>query len=227
MLRLLRPFDRALKRLIDIAASGLGLLVLSPVLIGLAIAINRGSPGPVFYRGVRAGRGGKTFRIYKFRTMVLNADQIGGSSTSGDDPRVTPVGAFLRRRKLDELPQLINVLVGDMSLVGPRPEVPYYTDQFTGEERDILSVRPGITDWASLWNSDEGAILAGAEDPDKAYEEIIRPTKLLLQIKYVRERSVLTDFKILSYTLQTVLGRDPAIPELDAYPHPQPATATS
>lgn len=225
MVRLLRPFDHALKRLIDLIASWIGLIVLSPVLFGIALAITRSSPGPVFYRGVRAGRNGKPFRIYKFRTMVLNADQIGGASTSGNDPRITSVGAWLRRRKLDELPQLINVLMGDMSLVGPRPEVPYYTDQFTGEERSILSVRPGITDWASLWNSDEGAILAGAEDPDRAYEEILRPTKLRLQIKYVRERSVLTDIKILLYTLQTVLGRDPEIRELADVPPPRPASA--
>jgi len=221
----LRPLDEGVKRLLDIVASALGLLLLSPILVAISVGIRRGSAGPVFYRGVRAGRGGRTFRIYKFRTMVTNADQIGGPSTSGDDPRVTPLGRRLRARKLDELPQLINVLRGDMSLVGPRPEVPFYTDQFTGDERMILTVRPGITDWASLWNADEGAILAGAEDPDRAYEELIRPTKLQLQIKYVRERNVVSDIRILLYTVLAVLGRDREIKELAGYPPPRPASA--
>lgn len=161
--------------------------------------------GPVFYRGARVGLNGRLFKIFKFRTMVVDAEKIGGSSTSDDDERITKIGKKLRKYKLDELPQLLNVLVGDMSIVGPRPEVKYYTDQFNEEERLILSVRPGITDWASIWNADEGAVLAGAEDPDKAYEELIRPTKLGLQLKYVEKKSFFVDIKIIFLTILAIM----------------------
>ncbi len=137
--------------------------------------------------------------------MVVNADKIGGSSTADNDPRITRIGRKLRKYKLDELPQLFNVLLGEMSLVGPRPEVKFFTDMFTEEEKAVLSVRPGITDWASLWNPDEGSILAGAEDPDKAYLELIRPTKLKLQLKYANKRSLITDLKIMFLTLFAIL----------------------
>jgi len=178
----------------------------------VAILIKLDSPGPVLYKGTRAGKDGKSFKMLKFRTMVVNADRIGGSSTPDDDPRITRVGQFLRKYKLDELPQLINVFKGDMSLVGPRPEVQHYVDMFTEEEKAILSVRPGITDWASLWNPDEGAILAGAEDPEQAYMELIRPTKLRLQLKYVRERSFGVDLQIILKTIEAVvLRRQPII----------------
>ena len=193
-----------MKRLFDIAASGLGLLALGPVLILLAILIKLEDGGPVFYRGERVGRHGRGFRIFKFRTMVVHADRIGGPSASDSDPRITRIGRTLRRYKLDELPQLINVLKGEMSLVGPRPEVRHYTDQFTEEEQAILSVRPGITDWASIWNADEGALLAGAEDPEQIYATRIRPTKLRLQLKYVREQSFFTDLKIIFLTALAV-----------------------
>jgi len=160
----------------------------------------------VFYRGPRVGRYGRTFSIFKFRTMVVNAEKLGGSSTSDDDPRITRVGKFLRKYKLDELPQLINVLKGEMSFVGPRPEVQHYIDMLGPQERkDILSVRPGITDWASIWNSDEGSILAGSSDPEKTYMERIRPEKIKLQLKYVRERRFLTDLKIVFQTLYTII----------------------
>ncbi|MCG6537281.1 MAG: sugar transferase, partial [Syntrophales bacterium LBB04] len=148
----------------------------------------------------RVGYHGKVFRIYKFRTMVVDAEKLGPSSTSSHDARITRLGKYLRKYKLDELPQLINVLIGDMSLVGPRPEVKKFTDMYTAEEKVILTVRPGITDWASIWNSDEGAILAGSIDPDKAYLELIRPTKLKLQLRYVRERSFWVDLKIIFLT---------------------------
>ena len=161
--------------------------------------------GPVFYRGVRVGRFGNPFRIFKFRTMVLNAEKLGGPSTADDDPRITRMGKFIRKFKLDELPQLINVLKGEMSIVGPRPEVQMYVDMFTEEEKAILSVRPGITDWASIWNPDEGAILAGSPDPEKTYMEKIRPEKIRLQLKYVRERSFWNDLKIIVQTIITVL----------------------
>ncbi|MDD3248793.1 MAG: sugar transferase [Smithellaceae bacterium] len=194
-----------MKRLFDFFASLLGLITLSPILLFFALRIKMADGGPVFYRGERVGLNGRLFKIFKFRTMVVDAEKIGGSSTSDDDERITKIGKKLRKYKLDELPQLLNVLVGDMSIVGPRPEVKYYTDQFNEEERLILSVRPGITDWASIWNADEGAVLAGAEDPDKAYEELIRPTKLGLQLKYVREKSFFVDIKIIFLTILAII----------------------
>lgn len=193
------------KRVFDFLCSFIGLLLLSPLLAYITWRITKEDNGPVFYRGVRVGLHGKSFRIYKFRTMVVDAEKLGGSSTSDDDKRITRIGKFLRKYKLDELPQLINVLTGDMSLVGPRPEVKKFTDMYTDEEKVILTVRPGITDWASLWNSDEGAVLAGAEDPDKAYEELIRPTKLKFQLKYVRERSFWIDLKIIILTILAIV----------------------
>lgn len=155
----------------------------------------------MYYRGVRVGLDGRLFRIFKFRSMVVNADRIGPSSTAAEDPRITRIGRWIRAYKLDELPQLLNVLAGDMSFVGPRPEVKKFTDMYTVEEKAILTVRPGITDWASIWNSDEAALLAGAPDPDKAYLELIRPEKLRLQLKYVRERSFMMDIQIILLTL--------------------------
>ena len=178
-----------LKRSFDFLVALIALLLLSPILIAVALIIKIGSPGPVFYRGVRIGLRGVAFRIYKFRTMVINAEKMGGSATAEDDPRITPIGRFLRRHKLDEFPQFLNVLVGDMSLVGPRPEVQKYVDMYSDEERAILELRPGITDWASIWNSNEAAVLEGSKDPEKTYEELIRPTKLALQLFYARNRS--------------------------------------
>ncbi len=197
-----------LKRTFDVTAALVGILLAAPLLLAVSLRIKLGSKGPLFYRGQRVGRFGKPFRIYKFRTMVVDAEKIGGSSTSDDDPRITPVGKFLRKYKLDELPQLINVLDGTMSLVGPRPEVQQYVDLYSEEEQAILQIRPGITDWASIWNSDEGALLAGSEDPDKAYEELIRPTKLRLQLFYAHNHSVLGDVKIILCTLRTLVADD-------------------
>ena len=194
-----------LKRLFDIIFSLTGLIVFFPFLLVLATLIKRKDIGPIFYRGTRVGRHGKPFRIFKFRTMVSNAEKIGGPSTADDDPRITGIGRFLRKHKLDELPQLINVLKGEMSIVGPRPEVKKFTDLFSEEEKAILSVRPGITDWASIWNSDEGSVLAGAKDADQAYFELIRPTKIKLQLKYVRESSLITDLKIILLTLLAIV----------------------
>jgi len=194
-----------MKRGFDFVSSLVGLILASPVLLVIAILIKKEDRGPVFYRGVRVGRFGKLFRIFKFRTMVLNAEKLGGSSTADDDPRITNVGRFIRKFKLDELPQLINVLKGEMSTVGPRPEVQMYVDMFTEEEKAILSVRPGITDWASIWNPDEGAILAGSPDPEKTYMEKIRPEKIRLQLKYVEEKSLWVDLKIIFKTLETIL----------------------
>jgi lipopolysaccharide/colanic/teichoic acid biosynthesis glycosyltransferase len=193
------------KRIFDIFFSVVGLILLSPLLMIIAWRIYREDGGPFFYRGERVGLHGKTFRIFKFRTLVVNADRIGGHSTPEDDPRVTRIGRMLRKYKLDELPQLINVLLGEMSLVGPRPEVKPFTDMFTQEEKAILSVRPGITDWASLWNCDQGSLLAGAEDPDKSYLEFIRPTKLRLQLSYAHNHSFLTDLRIILLTLLAII----------------------
>ncbi len=193
------------KRFFDIVAAAVGLLLLSPFLFFIALRIWREGSGPVFYRGERMGLHGKPFRIFKFRTMVVDAERLGASSTSDDDQRITSIGKFLRKYKLDELPQLINVLLGDMSLVGPRPEVKKFTDLYTDEEKVILTVRPGITDWASLWNPDEGALLKGSLDPDQDYMEKIRPEKIRLQLKYVRKRSFWVDIKITFLTLKTII----------------------
>ena len=196
-----------LKRLFDIMFSSLGFVVLSPVFILSAVAIKLYSKGPVFFMGKRVGKFGKPFKMYKFRTMVKDAEKLGGPSTADDDPRITKIGRLLRKFKLDELPQLINVLKGEMSFVGPRPEVQHYVNMFTEEDKAILSVRPGITDWASLWNPDEGAVLAGSSDPEKAYMKKIRPQKLKLQMKYVREQSFWSDLKIIFLTLKTIMIR--------------------
>lgn len=198
-----------LKRAFDVALSSLGLLLLSPLLLIITLRIKLGSPGPLFYRGERVGLHGRKFRIYKFRTMVVNADKIGGSSTGDDDPRITPVGKFLRKYKLDELPQLINVLIGEMSLVGPRPQVQWAVDLYSEEEKALLTVRPGITDYASIVFRDEGAILKGSLDPDKDYLEKIAPTKLRLGLEYVRNHTVATDIKIILATIGAIVGKDP------------------
>ena len=137
----------------------------------------------------------------------MNAAKLGGSSTANDDPRLTKAGIILRKHKLDELPQLINVCKGDMSFVGPRPEVKHYVDMFTDEEKSMLNVRPGITDWATLWNPDEGAVLAGSSDPEKTYLEKIRPEKIRLQLRYVQDHSFLTDMKIIFLTLKTIVKK--------------------
>lgn len=194
-----------MKRIFDIVFSLSVVLALGPLLILISLLIKGRDGDTVFYRGARTGRYGRPFRIFKFRTMVPNAEAIGGASTADEDPRITRVGKALRRYKLDELPQFINVLTGDMSVVGPRPEVKYYTNMYTEMEKAILTVRPGITDWASIWNSDEGAVLAGAADPEKAYQELIRPTKIRLQLKYVRERSFFTDLNIIFLTVLAIL----------------------
>lgn len=207
-----------LKRSFDILASLAGLVVLSPLLVAVALWVKLDSPGPVFYRGRRAGRGGRPFEIFKFRSMVIDADRIGGPSTSDDDPRVTRSGRFIRRFKLDEFSQLLNVIRGDMSLAGPRPEVVDKAAELQGEYSRILELRPGITDWASIWNSDEGGVLAGAPDPDAAYEKVIRPTKLKLQLYYCDHRSFFTDLKILVYTAMRIARKNWCPAELADYP---------
>jgi lipopolysaccharide/colanic/teichoic acid biosynthesis glycosyltransferase len=193
------------KRVFDILVALIGVVTLSPLLLLIAILVKLDSKGVVFYRGVRTGLHRRPFRIFKFRTMVQDAEQLGGLSTAKDDPRVTRLGRSLRRYKLDELPQLINVLKGEMSIVGPRPEMPEYTDLYTGEERIILTVRPGITDYASLEFIHLGEIL-GNEAPDQIYEEQIRPIKNALRVKYVKEQSFWGDILIIPKTLKKLMG---------------------
>ena len=194
-----------MKRAIDLLVSGVGLIVLSPVLFTLALWIKLDSPGPIFHRGLRVGRDETRFRMLKFRSMVQNADLIGGTSTPEDDPRITRAGKFLRKYKLDELPQLLNVFRGEMSLVGPRPQVPWAVQLYTPEEKTILHMRPGITDYASLRFRDEGEILRGSTEPDKDYMEKIHPEKMRLGLEYARTHSVWLDFKILASTVAAVL----------------------
>lgn len=195
-----------LKRLFDILFSSFVLLLASPLFLFITLGITITSRGPVFYKGKRVGRYGKPFFMYKFRTMVANADKIGGPTTSLDDARVTRIGSVLRKYKLDELPQFINVLKGEMSVVGPRPDVEDVVSLLPKKEKKIIfSVRPGITDFASLAFPNEGEIVKGAKDPHQAYLEKIWPTKVKLQLKYVKEQSFITDIKIILRTIKTVL----------------------
>jgi lipopolysaccharide/colanic/teichoic acid biosynthesis glycosyltransferase len=177
------------------------LVVGSPALLLIWARIKLDRDGPVIYAGRRAGLGGREFSMYKFRTLVPNADRVGGPNTPDDDPRLTKTGRFLRRYKLDELPQLFNVLKGDMSFVGPRPQVLGEVAGYTPEEREILNVRPGITDWSSLKFSNEGEILAGHADPDRAYAELIRPEKMRLGLEYARRGTFRDDIDILVKTV--------------------------
>jgi lipopolysaccharide/colanic/teichoic acid biosynthesis glycosyltransferase len=197
----------AIKRVFDAAMATAGFPVLFPLLGILALAIRIDSPGSTFYRGVRVGRFGKSFRIFKFRTMVQNAEKIGASSTPEDDPRVTRVGRFLRKYKLDELPQLLNVIRGEMSLVGPRPQVLWAVELYTPAEKAVLSVRPGITDCASLRFRDEGEILRGSANPDQEYFEKIHPEKMRLSLEYIQKQCLWLDCQILVKTLAAVLFR--------------------
>lgn len=192
-----------LKRLFDVVASGVGLVLLSPLLLALALAVKLGSPGPIFYRANRVGRYGVPFKLLKFRSMVINADQIGPAVTGAADPRITRVGRFLRRTKLDELPQLINVLRGDMSLVGPRPEDPRYVALYTDEQRQVLNVRPGITSLASVAYRNEEAMLVG-DDWEKHYVEQIMPAKLTVDLEYARNASLWRDVRVILGTLRVL-----------------------
>lgn len=193
-----------LKRFFDVSFALVGLILLSPFLVAISIAIKLTSLGPVFYRGVRVGRDGRLFRILKFRTMVLDAEASSVTSTTNDDPRITNLGHLLRKGKLDELPQLINILTGDMSFVGPRPQVEWDVANYTPEERLLLSVRPGITDYASIRFHNEGEILKGHSDPDRAYVELIRPEKMRLALEYVRTQTFFLDLKIIGLTFMTL-----------------------
>ena len=193
-----------LKRIFDITLSLFGLIILLPFMLIIAILIKIDSKGPVFFKQIRVTKNGKEFKIFKYRTMRVGSDKY-SQITVGKDGRITKIGSFLRKYKLDEIPQLINVLIGDMSLVGPRPEVPKYVALYTEEQREILKVRAGITDYASIEFSDENDLLASEEDPEKAYIEKIMPKKIELNKKYLSEISILTDIKIILLTIKKIL----------------------
>jgi lipopolysaccharide/colanic/teichoic acid biosynthesis glycosyltransferase len=194
-----------LKRLFDIFFSFIGLVILLVPFLLVALIIVLDSRGGVFYRQLRVGKDNADFKLLKFRSMRSNADKAGLLTVGGRDNRITRVGYYIRKYKVDELPQLINVLAGDMSLVGPRPEVRPYVNLYTAEQREVLSVRPGITDYASIIFRNENELLANREDPEKVYIEEIMPAKLKLNLKYIRENTLLTDFKIIMKTVFKIL----------------------
>jgi len=189
-----------LKRAFDVIACGIGLIILSPVFLVIAVAVRLNSKGPAFYRARRVGRYGKEFHLYKFRSMVVDADQKGAGITSAHDDRITSVGRFLRRTKLDELPQLINVLRGEMSLVGPRPEDPRYVALYTPEQREILKYRPGITGLASLTYRNEEQLLSG-RDWEQEYVREVMPNKIAIDLQYAQNADMLTDMWLILRTM--------------------------
>jgi lipopolysaccharide/colanic/teichoic acid biosynthesis glycosyltransferase len=191
------------KRIFDVLASSIALILLSPLLIIISFWIVLDSDGGIFYKQERIGKNQKPFWLYKFRSMRPNSDQL-GQITIGKDNRITKVGHFIRKYKLDELPQLLNILKGDMSIVGPRPEVKKYVDLYNAEQLKVLSVKPGLSDYASIEYFDEQEILGQAENPDKEYIEKVMPAKLELNLKYIKEKSLLTDLKIIYNTLKKI-----------------------
>ena len=195
-----------MKRTFDIIASGLGLIVLSPLFLILAIWIKLDSKGPVFYRQVRVGRNNKDFRIFKFRSMRVGADKGSLVTIGGHDPRITRSGYFIRKFKFDELPQLINVFIGDMSLVGPRPEVRHYVDYWTPAQMHVLDVRPGITDPASIKFRNENELMEQTEDPEKYYIEVIMQEKIKLYLEYVEEHSFFYDIALIFKTFWVIVS---------------------
>jgi len=194
-----------MKRFFDILCSGLGLIILSPLFLFIALWIKLGSKGSVFYKQKRVGLNNRDFLLYKFRSMRIGSDQKGLITIGSHDSRVTNSGYYIRKYKFDELPQLINVFKGDMSLVGPRPEVRKYVDLYTEEQMRVLSVKPGITDYASIEYADENTILGTSEDPDKTYVETILPDKIELNMKYINNQSNAEYFKIIFLTLFCIL----------------------
>ena len=195
-----------MKRLFDIVVSSIVLIVLIPILATLALTVSIGSSGGPFFKQIRVGRRGKLFQLLKFRSMRVGSEAKGQITIGDRDPRITGVGHFLRRSKLDELPQLINVLKGDMSLVGPRPEVPKYVAMYTTDQREVLAVRPGLTSLASIEYINENELLGRSSDPDRTYAEEIMPAKLALDLQYVRENSLLLDLKIMLRTIARIVG---------------------
>lgn len=200
-----------MKRVFDVLAGVLGVLLSAPLTVPCMALVYVGDRHHPFYVAERVGRGGRAFRMVKLRSMVVGADRSGVDSTAADDARITRVGAFIRRYKVDELTQLFNVIKGDMSLVGPRPNVRRETDLYTADERRLLDVRPGITDLASIVFADEGEILEGRDDPDLAYNQLIRPGKSRLGLIYVDSRSLLLDLRIIGLTIVAVVSRQRAL----------------
>ncbi|EIF38899.1 sugar transferase [Haemophilus parainfluenzae] len=192
-------------RFFDFILSLVGLVVLAPIFIVLAIWIKIDSKGPVFYKQVRVGQNDIDFGLFKFRSMVVDADKKGLITVGGRDPRITRSGYFIRKYKLDELPQLINVLLGDMSLVGPRPEVRKYVELYTDEQQKVLSVKPGITDYASIEYMDENEILGKSNDPEKTYIEEIMPEKIKYNMKYINNKNLFEYFKIILLTVLKIV----------------------
>lgn len=202
-----------MKRLFDIVASGIGLILLSPIFLILSVMIVIDSPGGVFFRGPRVGKNGKTFRIFKFRSMVKDCEGKGKWNVGDNDDRITRTGHFLRKTKLDEIPQLINVFIGDMSFVGPRPELQVYVDMYTDEEKKILDLKPGITDYASMVNIAQFETFTKAIDPDVAYLKYIRPLKLKLQLFYREHNSFWGDIRLIFWTIYKVLTHSDKLPK--------------
>lgn len=202
-----------MKRAFDFVTSLIGFIVLSPLFLILSIIIVLDSKGGVFFRGVRVGQYGKDFRIFKFRSMKPDCEGKGKWNVGDKDDRITRVGHFLRKSKLDELPQLLNVIKGDMSLVGPRPELRYYIDMYTDVERPILDLKPGITDWASMTNFEQFKGFTEASDPDKYYLETVRPLKLKLQLYYRYHHSFLEDIKCIFWTVYKVITHSQKLPK--------------
>lgn len=197
----MKKLNSIIKRIFDFFAALIGIIILSPILIIVSIAIKLDSQGNIMFLQKRVGKDGKEFNIYKFRTMVTNAEKLGKQITVGKDNRITKVGAFLRKYKIDELPQLFNVLKGDMSLVGPRPEVPKYVALYNEEQRKVLSVRPGITDLASLKYSDENDILGKVENPEEYYINVIMKDKLSLNLQYIEKSNLFFDISLVIKTI--------------------------
>ena len=195
-----------LKRFLDLSFSLAVLLLIAPLLIFIGIAIKWGSKGPVFYRQERIGKDGKPFQIFKFRTMRPDSDKLGLLTVGGRDPRITAIGYYLRKYKLDELPQFLNVLAGEMSIVGPRPEVKKYVDLYSTEQKRVLEVKPGITDYASLLYKDENDVLAKYPNPEQAYIDIVMPHKLKINLEYINNRSFWMDLKIIALTAKGVIS---------------------
>jgi len=193
------------KRFFDVILSGIGLLVLSPLFLALAIWIKLDSKGAVFYRQIRVGRYNRDFRLFKFRSMYVGADQKGLITIGGRDSRVTRSGYFIRKYKLDELPQLINVFIGDMSLVGPRPEVRKYVNLYTPDQMHVLDVRPGITDMASIRYRNENELLGNVQNPDEYYVNVIMQDKLRINLEYIARRSLFFDMKLIFQTFWTII----------------------
>lgn len=200
-----KPVNDFFKRTFDLLVSFFAIILLSPFFIIVSLLIKMDSNGPVIFKQVRVGKNKKPFEIYKFRTMVVDAEKLGKQITVGNDNRITKIGGFLRKFKLDELPQLFNVFKGDMSFVGPRPEVPKYTNLYTEEQNRVFEVRPGITDYASIKYRNENEILGKSKNPEKTYIEEVMQDKLKINLTYMKKRSIMEDFKIICETCIKIL----------------------